>query len=394
MTLVSPASRPNRRSLFCLLSMMLATATGGLGLPASAQDRLADPRIEVTDLAGRKVRVKAGADRVILGEGRLMYGTGIVDRDQPFRRVVGWADDMITYDPGSWRAYKAKFPEAEELPRFGSAFSGDFSTEKAIALNPDVVLLPLSGLFKAKETGLVEKLEKAGIPALFVDLREEPLKNTVPSIRLLGQVFGREAEATAFIDFYEAESRKVTDRVAGKPASERPLVVMERAAGYDPSKCCMTFGKANLGAVLDAAGGRNWGSSRFPGLGGDIHPEALFAEDPPVIIGTGADWAEAVPGSVAVPFGYETSPEAVQHALRALAERKGWPTLQAVRARRFFSVYHQFYTSPAHVVALQLFAQWLYPDEFRDLDPAATWRAYHERFSPIPLTGVFWARLQ
>ncbi len=393
MTSVPPVLRPNRRSLCCLLPMMLA-AMAFIGPPALAQVRRTDQRIEVTDLAGRKVGVKPDAGRVILGEGRLMYGTGILDKDQPFRRIVGWADDMITFDPGSWRAYRAKFPEADNLPRFGSAFSGDFSTEKAIALNPDVVLLPLSALFKAKETGLIEKLEKAGIPALFIDLREEPLKNTVPSIRLLGQVFGREAEAKAFIAFYEAETRRVTDRVAGKPASDRPLVVMERAAGYDPSKCCMTFGKANLGAVLDMAGGRNWGSSRFPGLGGEINPEALFAEDPPVVIGTGADWAEAVPGSVAVPFGYETNPEAVQRALKALADRKGWSTLQAVRARRFFSVYHQFYTSPGHVVALQLFAKWLYPDAFADLDPQATWRTYHERFSPIPLTGVFWAQLQ
>ncbi len=129
---------------------MLA-AMAGIGPPASAQDRRVDPRIEVTDLAGRKVSVKPGADRVILGEGRLMYGTGILDRDQPFRRLVGWADDMITFDPGSWRAYRAKFPEAETLPRFGSAFSGDFSTEKAIALNPDVVLLPLSACSRRRK---------------------------------------------------------------------------------------------------------------------------------------------------------------------------------------------------------------------------------------------------
>lgn len=386
--------KPSRRALLGITAAILAATFGTAIPPAAAQDRRSSQRVEVTDLAGRQVSVRPGAERVILGEGRLMYGAGILDKDQPFRRIVGWADDMITYDPGSWRAYRARFPEAESLPRFGSAFSGDFSTEKAIALDPDVVLLPLSGLFKAKETGLIERLEKAGIPALFIDLREEPLRNTVPSIRLLGQVFGREAEAKAFIDFYEAESRKVTDRVAAKTQAERPLVVMDRAAGYDPSKCCMTFGRANLGAVLDAAGGRNWGSPRFPGLGGDINPEALFAEDPPVIIGTGADWAEAMPGSVAVPFGYETNPEAVQRELKALADRKGWNTLQAVRNKRFFSVYHQFYTSPGHVVALQLFAKWLYPDDFRDLDPEATWRAYHERFSPIPLKGVFWAQLR
>jgi len=390
----SAPPRSWRYVLSALAAAILSLSFVPVTQPAAAQSQQPGRRIEVIDLAGRHVSVRAGAERVILGEGRLMYGTGILDKDQPFRRIVGWADDMIMFDPGSWRAYKARFPEADKLPRFGSAFSGDFSIEKAISLNPDVVLLPLSGLFKVKETGLIEKLEKVGIPALFIDLREEPLTNTEPTMRLLGRVFGREAEAQAFLDFYKTEALKVTDRVAGKSAAERPLVVMERAAGYDPSKCCMTFGKANLGAVLDAAGGRNWGSSRFPGLGGYINPEALFSEDPPAIIGTGADWAEAVPGSVAVPFGYETNPQAVQLALKALADRKGWPTLSAVKTKRFFSIYHQFYTSPAHVVALQVFAKWLYPADFRDLDPEATWRSYHDRFSPIPLSGVFWAQLQ
>lgn len=169
---------------------------------------------------------------------------------------------------------------------------------------------------------------------------------------------------------------------------------MERAAGYDPNKCCMTFGNANMGALLQEAGGLNWGTARFSGLGGTMNPEVIFSTDPPVIMGTGADWAEATPGSQGVPFGYETSPDAVQKALAALANRKGWETLQSVKNKRFFSIYHQFYTSPAHVAALQVMAKWLYPDQFKDVDPEATLREYHDRFSPIPLTGVFWAQLK
>ena len=76
-----------------------------------------------------------------------------------------------------------------------------------------------------------------------------------------------------------------------------------------------------------------------------------------------------------------------------MAERPGWPSLRAVKSKRFYSIYHQFYTSPAHLVALQVFAKWLYPQTFADLDPDATWRTYHERFSPIPLSGVSWAQL-
>lgn len=350
--------------------------------------------IKVTDLAGREVNVEQGADRVILGEGRILYGTSLLDRDNPFDRLVGWAEDMILYDPGTYRKYREKYPEAESLPRFGSAYAADFSAEKAISLDANLVVLPLSGYYKAIEGGIVANLERAGIPTVFVDLREHPLENTVPSIDLLGRVFGREDEARAFNDFYLRETRKVTLEAARIPDAERIHVIMERAAGFEPETCCLTFGDANLGALLEAAGGINWGSSRFAGVGGEINPEAIFAEDPRVLIGTGADWSESTPGSRSVPFGYEATPEVVQAAMQALAERKGWPELRAVRDKRFYSVYHQFYTSPAHIVALQVFAKWLYPDRFAELDPAATMREYHERFSPIGLSGVFWAQLQ
>ena len=83
----------------------------------------------------------------------------------------------------------------------------------------------------------------------------------------------------------------------------------------------------------------------------------------------------------------------MQAALKALADRPGWNALKAVKSKRFYSVYHQFYTSPAHLVAMQVFAKWLYPETFAGLDPDAVWREYHERYSPIPLSGVFWAQL-
>lgn len=201
------------------LSALMIAAGMALPLPALAQAGM----IEVTDLAGRTVKVKKGTERVILGEGRLMYGTGILDKDTPFRRIVGWAEDMILYDPGTYRKFKAKFPEAEKIPRFGSAYSGDFSAEKAIALNAELVVLPLSGYYRATETGILTQLEKAGIPAVFVDFREKLTENTLPSLLLLGEIFDREKEAAAFRNFYLRETRKVMTRVANKPDKDRVL---------------------------------------------------------------------------------------------------------------------------------------------------------------------------
>ncbi|HEV7264467.1 MAG TPA: ABC transporter substrate-binding protein [Falsiroseomonas sp.] len=368
-------------------SLLAGLAIACLARPALAGD------IAITDLAGREVRLRTPARKVILAEGRLMYGYGTLAPRAPFERVVGWADDMTLWDPGTWRQYRAAVPAADRLPRFGSAVGADFSTERAISLDPDLVLFPLTAHQRMEATDTYAKLARAGIASAVVDFREQAAQNTAPSMEVLGRLLGLEAEARAFNDFFLHETRRVSSRVWNLPPARRATVFMERAAGIDPNNCCMTFGNANLGVTLQEAGGINWGSRRFPGLGGTVNAETILSEDPPIIIGTGADWSEAAPVSRGVPFGYEATPERVQAALRALAERPGWPTLQAVRNRRFYSIYHQFYTSPSHLVATQVFAKWLYPEMFAALDPDATWRLYHERFSPFPLTGVFWAQL-
>lgn len=383
---LTPPARPSRRGI--LAGMTALAATGVLAAPA-----LGAGPIVATDVAGRPVTLRAPARRVILGEGRLMYGLGTLVPRAPFERIAGWADDMVQFDPGTWRKIREGHPEGERVPRFGSAVNADFDVERTIALDPDLVVFPLSAHQRLEATDTHAKLARAGIPTAIVDFREQAAQNTVPSIDLLGRLLGLEAEARAFNDFYLRETRRVSARVWNLPPARRTTVFMERAAGFDPNSCCATFGNANLGVTLQDAGGVNWGAGRFPGLGGTVNPETLFAEDPEVIIGTGADWSESTPGSRGVPFGYEATPERVQAALRALADRPGWATLKAVRNRRLYAIYHQFYTSPSHLVAQQVFAKWLHPETFADLDPTATWRTWHERFSPIPLSGVFWAQL-
>ena len=108
---------------------------------------------------------------------------------------------------------------------------------------------------------------------------------------------------------------------------------------------------------------------------------------------TGANWSEANPQTTAVLLGYEARPEHVQERMRALAGRRGFDQLKAVKDKRFYSVYHQFYNSPYHFVALQAFAKWFYPDEFADVDPVGNFRALHDSFLPVDYSGVFWSAL-
>lgn len=349
--------------------------------------------ITVTDIAGRVVDVEKNPDKVVLGEGRMIYSVALLDRDDPFQRVVGWSNDMINYDPDSYRKYLAVFPDIEDLPVFGNPYHSEWNLEAVISLDTQVVLMNLGNLLKAQESGIIEKLEEAGIATVFVDFRQDPTQNTVPSLQLLGRIFDRRDEADEFTDYYQQHMKTIYSRIEEIPVEERPIVFIENAAGYSADFCCTTYGAANFGRLVDLAGGRNWGSLKFPGFKTNVSLEALFAEDPEIIIGTGANWSEANPDTAAVLFGYEASPKDTQAQLKELANRDGWPELRAVRNGKFHSVYHQFYNSPYHFVAMQAFAKWIHPELFEDLDPDALMVDLHDRFLPIDYSGVFWTSL-
>jgi len=382
-------------TIFTKLRTGVATvALGAIAAVAPVGAFAGDNMITVVDVAGRTVTVKHGVERVILGEGRMMYSIGILQKDDPFANIVGWKDDLIKFDPDAFRKYQAKFPNVNDIPNFGSPYAGDFSIENAIALQTDLVILNLAKMFQAQESGVLEKLEKAGIPVIFIDFRMRPLQNTVPSFLMLGRVFAQEKIAQEFVDFYMQQMRIVTNVTAELDDEDRPLVFIERAAGIKPEFCCNTFGGANYGKFVDEAGGKNWGTSKFRGFSGAVNFESIIAMDPDVIIGTGANWSEARPSSIAVNLGYEATEEAAQKSIRGLAGRDGWSTLRAVQDKRFYSIYHQFYNGPYHFIAIQQLAKWLHPDEFPDLDPTATFKEVHDRFLAIDHSGLFWTALK
>ena len=48
------------------------------------------------------------SNMLILGEGRQIYFVGALDKNEPFKRIVGWRDDLTKADPESYAAYLAE----------------------------------------------------------------------------------------------------------------------------------------------------------------------------------------------------------------------------------------------------------------------------------------------
>jgi iron complex transport system substrate-binding protein len=365
------------------MSLFKKVASAALGVallvfgPASGAEK-----VKVKDITGREVEVSVPVGRVILGEGRQIYFVAALDTEAPFKRVVGWRDDFKKADLDGYNAYLEKFPEMEKIPTFGGMKDGTFDIEQAVALKPDVIIMNIDAKTATEEAGYIEKLAKVGIPLVYVDFREKPMVHTEPSMRLIGELFGKTERAEDFIKFRAEEMAKVTDVIAKAKDLKRPVVFMERAGGYSDD-CCMSFGNENFGQMVEMAGGHNMASDIIPGTFGTVNPEQIIASNPDQVIVTGANWELYVPGGAWVGVGPGADKAKSAEKLAKLMERPAFTGIKAVKTGNVHAVWHQFYNNPYQFVAVQQFAKWLHPELFGDLDPDRTFRTLHERFLPV-----------
>lgn len=360
-------------ALLCLLG----------GVPALART--------VQDVAGRKVVVPDRVERVLLGEGRLIYTLALLEGRQVFDRVAGWQGDFRGLDVQGYAAFSKAFPQADKVPLVGGTSSETFSVEKALSVRPDVAFMAVSGGHgPTPDSEAVRQLEAAGVPVVFVDFSNHPLRYTVPSLRVMGEVLQRQPQAEAYIAFYEAQMRRVTQRIATASAKSdfrRPTVFIDMLAGL--RDCCGSPGRGNFGEMVELAGGDNIGAGHIPGPIGSLNLEFILSRNPQVYVATGV----FASGQGGVTLGYQATPQQARDSLRAVAGRAETRELTAVKQGRVHGLWHIFYDSPEHVIAVQALAKWLHPTLFADLDPQRTRAELYERFMPIPMSGTLFTGL-
>lgn len=341
---------------------------------------------QVTDLAGRVVTVPDHPRRVLLGEGRFVFAMALLDRADPVARVVGWQGELKQQDPYSWQQLVKRFPKAAEVPLIGTTSEASVSPEKIVALRPDVAVFSLSGHGPGRNNPMIASLQQAGIPIVFIDFRQHPVQNTVPSLRILGQALDRQEQAERYIAFYESHMAKVRDLVQPVPQAERPRVFVEMLAGVWPA-CCHTTGNGSFGDLLQAAGGVNVAAPVLPGAIGDVSMEFLLQSQPRVYIATGSRSEPGRPGLLAGPG---AAADVSATSLSALLQRDGIRDLEAVKRGRAFGIWHAFYNSPYNVAAVEAMAKWLYPERAAALDPHATLDTLYRDFLDLDGAGTYW----
>ncbi len=347
----------------------------------------ADPVHETTiiiDMAGREVPVVLPAERIVLASARYLHefaavgGAGVLDN------IVGWGSDLNIYDQDTYLAYEEAFPQVASIPVVGHHYKGDFSVEKVISLQGDVVVFPLWLKDVEGVSEDIERLEKVGIPSIFLDYYLDPFNHPVPSTTLIGKLLGNEDRAKEVTDFYEEQVQMVADRVASLDEDRRTAYIEVGSKG--PDEYANTYSSAQgLGALIAKAGGKNIADGVIKGTS-PINPEYLLNADPDIIVISGSYWPA---NEASMRLGYHATEEMSKACLESFAGRDGWDMLSAVQSRQVYSIFHGFSFRIYNFAGIQAVACWLYPDLFSDIDPADNFRAFHEKFSPVPYSGVW-----
>lgn len=89
-------------------------------------------------------------------------------------------------DKATLDRYAQQFPQVKDIATTGEIYNNTMSLEQALESRPDVFVVNAGVFDAAKDAGLIDGLEKAGVPTVTVDYFVDPVKNTVPSIRMMG----------------------------------------------------------------------------------------------------------------------------------------------------------------------------------------------------------------
>lgn len=236
------------------LSMLLA-----LSLVLSLTVCVQAEAVVLTDMAGREVSIEAVPERIVSGY-YISTSTLI---------ALGLSDKLVGIEAKADKRpiYKLSAPQLIELPNVGTA--KEFNLEGCLALEPDLVILPL------KLKSAAQTLEELGIPVLLVN--PESQEQLMEMIALLGDATGTADRAGELADYIQTQQAALAELLADADA---PTVYLG-----GNSALLSTAGQAMYQSdMIVRAGGVNVAAEIQDTYWVDISYEQLLAWDPDYII--------------------------------------------------------------------------------------------------------------
>lgn len=362
-------------------SLVLLASLWFLSAPVQAEV------MTIKDTLGREVKVDVPVKRPIVTFYYPDYiATVGVDN---FEKVVGISREFWEkFNPGSWLLFSEKIPSLKNIADVGNVNTNTFSTEKAFALKPDVLVMA-DWQYKALESEM-PKFEQAGIPVVVVDFNAQTVDKHSESVRIFGKLNGTEARAEELAKYYANGMADIQKRVTNAKQTKPKLYVEFGNKG--PAEYSFTFGKNMWGAIAAQVGGDNI-SAPYVENWGPINPEQFLTSKPEVIMISGTELGNDTNPEI-MSMGIDIKEEDAQKRLAKFLTRAGWEDIPAVKNNRVYGLYHSASRSISDLASAQFMAKALYPEAFADVDPLKTYMDFHKQYLPITPHGTFFIQLK
>ena len=377
-------------TVFLLIVSMLIVACGGPSETKKDTVQNSKP-IEITDVTGRTVTLKKPAERVVLqwsGAGGPFFTiSALMGKDTP-KVIAGMDTSLQDYRADMWKHFTAEMPELAKIPVVGTIGDKTFNAEQVVALNPDVIFIPVD-LKDQYESDAKAKMDAAGIQTIYIDYHAEKLESHQKSIDAIGKALGKEERAAEIKKFYTDRVTRVLDRVS-KINKPKPTVYIEVGIN-GPEEFGNSFsGNYSWGALATIAGAdvitKDVIKKTSP-----INPEFILEKNPDIIMIMGSYWTKK---PTSMRLGFEATEDSSQALLKAFTtERQGWSELKAVENKQVYSAHHGLPREVFDAAVFEYLAKTFYPEEFEDVDPEATLKEFYDKFLPFSYSGIWFMHM-
>ena len=377
-------------TVFLLIVSMLIAACGGPSETKKDSSQMNKP-IEITDVTGRTVTLKKPAERVVLqwsGAGGPFFTiSALMGKDTP-KVIAGMDTSLQDYRADMWKLFTTEMPELAKIPVVGTIGDKTFNAEQVVALNPDVIFIPVD-LKDQYESDAKAKMDAAGIQTIYIDYHAEKLESHQKSIEAIGKALGKEERAAEISKFYTDRVTRVLDRVS-KINKPKPTVYLEVGMN-GPEEFGNSFSSNYSWGALATMAGADVITKDVIKKTSPINPEFILEKNPDIIMIMGSYWPKK---PTSMRLGFEATEASSQELLKAFTtERQGWSELKAVENKQVYSAHHGLPREVFDAAVFEYLAKTFYPEEFADVDPEATLKEFYDKFLPFSYSGIWFMHM-
>ncbi|MGQ9920591.1 MAG: ABC transporter substrate-binding protein [Desulfobacca sp.] len=337
-----------------IILLLLVMAAPVMAAEPSQEQR---PWFTFTDALGQQVTVRLPVRRVVTNNGQVAE----------ISCALGAAAALVGISDHTLQQNTELLTPLKDKTAIGPAANP--SIEKIVDLEPELVIVYDIWLSPDQLEG---KLAPLGIPVARLNCyRIDTIRS---EIAILGKLLGKEAEAAAYLQDFDAVLALTTVRLQGLA---RPVRVY--AEGY--SEHTTSSRRAPNHELFALAGMENIAAD-LPVPSPRVTPEWVVTANPAVII------KAATASYIKMGFGIGNL-AAIQKFHAALCRRPSWEQIEAVQKGRVYLMASEINSGPRLPIGLLYKAKWCHPERFRDIDPEQVHRDWLRRWHQQELRGIY-----